>query len=182
MLLRALPFSILLLGITSIWQSVKAETVSDALQACSTETNSLKRLVCFDRIVKNMRQYEGLDDTVARSLPVPTNTVRATPTPTRPIQESNQEIDNFGLEPEPEASTATMVDGKLFAMIMATKQIQSSKYQFTLDNGQIWEQTNAQIGGVPKAGDRVSIESGILGAFFLSKEGANKRFRVKRIQ
>lgn len=168
-------------AVVSFAPSAQAQPISEALQACSAESNSLKRLVCFDCIVKNMRQYDGLDETVATRLPASAPAPKVTAVP-----RTNNEAENFGLKEKAEASFegAQMVDGKLVAMVTSSKQVARNKYQFTLDNGQVWEQTESGVGlgGVPKAGDRVNIKSGMLGAFFISKEGMNKRFRVKRLQ
>lgn len=49
----------------------------------------------------------------------------------------------------------------------------------TLDNGSQWQQKDSQPLRLT-VGMEVTIESGFLGAFFLSHDGVNRRIKVKR--
>lgn len=53
--------------------------------------------------------------------------------------------------------------------------------QYTLDNGQVWEQTDAtSVAGVRKQTPRVKITPGLMGVWYLQIEGLNTRAKVRR--
>ena len=55
--------------------------------------------------------------------------------------------------------------------------------QFTLDNGQVWEQTDGTtLSGVRDSLPQLRITPGIMGAWYLQLEGFNTRARVRRIK
>lgn len=55
--------------------------------------------------------------------------------------------------------------------------------QYTLDNGQVWEQVDgATLGGVRRTDPPVRITPGITGAWYLQVEGSNTRATVRRIK
>ncbi|WP_374604875.1 hypothetical protein [Arenimonas sp.] len=55
--------------------------------------------------------------------------------------------------------------------------------RFTLDNGQVWEVTDSSTRlKVKLTNPEVTIEPGVLGAWYLKVQGYNTRARVKRIK
>ena len=55
--------------------------------------------------------------------------------------------------------------------------------QFTLDNGQVWEQTDtATLAGVRRTDPRVRITPGVGNVWYLQIEGSNTRAKVKRVK
>jgi hypothetical protein len=59
----------------------------------------------------------------------------------------------------------------------------SGRTQFPLENGQIWEQSEASVFSVANLDSpQVVITKGVFGAWFLRIEGYNQRVRVRRIQ
>lgn len=175
---------------------VNAETVSDAIEACTKEKNSLKRLVCFDGVAKNLRSYSKGDDLyqpsqsgTARTLSSPavstaadTNDVSARINQKK-VEEKlkkNNEVDEFGKKSLPKEE-AYIEEGNLIAEVKQVEKLRSNKSRITLTNGQIWQQTDSLKYGVPKAGDKVILEKGLLNSFFIKVEGSKKRIRVKRV-
>lgn len=58
-----------------------------------------------------------------------------------------------------------------------------SRQRYTLENGQVWEQTDsASLAGVRMSNPDVTIRPGMLGAWFLQIEGYNTRAKVRRIE
>ena len=55
------------------------------------------------------------------------------------------------------------------------------RYTFFLDNGQVWEQVETQPGLYVDKNEAITIDPGILGAFFL-KTSKEKYVRVRRLQ
>ena len=54
---------------------------------------------------------------------------------------------------------------------------------YTLQNGQVWEQTEpASLVGVRKTDPKVRIKPGVLGAWFMKIEGYNTQAKVRRIK
>jgi hypothetical protein len=59
----------------------------------------------------------------------------------------------------------------------------SSGRRYTLDNGQVWEQTDAAtLAGVRKNNPRVRIKPGALGAWWMRIDGYNKQAKVQRVE
>lgn len=55
--------------------------------------------------------------------------------------------------------------------------------QYTLDNGQVWEQTDdARVSGVRRQAPGVKITPGLMGVWYLQIDGVNTRAKVRRIK
>ena len=53
--------------------------------------------------------------------------------------------------------------------------------QYTLDNGQVWEQTDdAMVAGVRKQAPQVRITPGLMNVWYLQVDGVNTRAKVRR--
>ena len=174
----------------------QAETLSEALLKCSREQNSLKRLVCFDGVTKDVKQFEDgerpsfvipsyrLSDNnppQAASAPAPRAPVpvpQATP-PTNPVQNAQggayRDEDFFGL---PNELTADNIK-KLYMTITKLKEGPRERLIFTFNNGQVWRQTDYERFNAD-VGDVVYVERGAIGSFWLSGDNVRKRIRVRR--
>lgn len=54
---------------------------------------------------------------------------------------------------------------------------------YRLDNGQEWEQTdNARLEGVRRSNPKVTINSGVMGAWYMRIDGYNTRAKVRRVK
>lgn len=160
--------------------SSQAETLSEALVKCSEQSNSLKRLVCYDRITKNMKQYKGLQQDITQSLPAPApvTSVATPPPPPQPPAATKQLTMEQTFGNENKASEERL--DKIVAGVSEVSKDARKRLIITLDNGQIWRQ--AEGSGISvKAGQTVYVERGALGSFHMSKDGINRRMRVKRI-
>ena len=162
-----------------------AETISQALLDCSKESNTLKRLVCYDRLVKDIKQYED-GELPAFSLPnfevsdsgqnTTTPSASATPRPApRQEQSVNRDADaDFGLARRDEDK-----DKKVYLTIAKIEKSGRRNVLLTFENGQVWRQTDGESYRL-KVGDVVYVERAALGSFVLSKDDIKKRIRVKR--
>lgn len=55
--------------------------------------------------------------------------------------------------------------------------------RYTLENGQVWEQTDAaRLAGVRKTDPKVTIRPGMLGVWWMQIDGYNTRAKVRRIE
>ena len=172
----------------------QSASIQDAMTECSKVSNSLQRLVCYDRLAKSMRQYSGLEQsvsTVSRQPSVPV-TVPRTPVPDRepvtPSQTAQPQASaptvavptaeqEFGLEHK--RDTDEMIS-RINATVTEISTNQFRKRLITLENGQKWRQQDGSTLKI-SVGDRVYVERGALGSFYLSNDKVNKRMKVKRV-
>lgn len=133
-------------------------TLTSQLEQCRTEQNALKRLVCYDEI-----------NTRTAGSPAPQTAER-----THAV--TNPPADNFGKEHRQVA--ADPVD-QLYATVSDISFSPRKELIITLDNGQIWRQNGS--GQFPlQTGERIYIKRGLLGAFYLGKDGRNRTLKVVR--
>lgn len=179
---------------TSFNLQAQASSIQDAMTKCSQVSNSLQRLVCYDRLAKSMRQYTGLEQsvsTVSRQPAVSAPTQRPA-TPERPAVAATQAADPTTLTPSVAVPTAEQEFGlehkrdtdkmisRLYASIAQISTNQYRKRVITLENGQQWRQQDGSTLKIA-VGDRVYIERGSLGSFYMSNDDVNKRMKVKRV-
>ena len=69
---------------------------------------------------------------------------------------------------------------QLRATVVKRKKDPYGKWVITLDNGQVWKQSESASFRFPS--EQVTIERGVLGAFYLRADGQNKSIKVKRQQ
>lgn len=158
--------------------SVQAETLAQAMEKCRSVSNSVKRLVCYDQLAQRANNLEdsGLTEFYANR-PV----VMASPEARRNLDATETQSapqNSFGLEKRMAEQKSEEVS-ELRAVVGKVEETQRGKLIITLQDGQIWRQTDSQILSL-SAGDSITISRGMLGAFYLSKDGRNQSIRVKR--
>ncbi len=180
---RAFSFITLLCSVGAF--SVQAETVGEALQKCRNTDNSLKRLVCYDRVAKSLDQYSGINENVEairplsviqQQKPAPSQVAKATPPPV--ANSSSDPKSEFGLENRKKPTN------QLDSLAVTVSDMSTNlrgKRVVTFSDGSVWQQTDDSLLKI-KIGQAVTIERGVLGAFFLSVEGLNRRMKVKRLK
>ncbi len=162
-----------------------AESLAGALNKCSQVENSLKRLVCYDKLNQQAKGYKD------SKLPTgirsgnnyqagnyqPKNSNQAAAPAGTPTNNMASAEDKFGLPliqlVEKDQATS------LTAQVREVKKTPRGKLIITLENGQIWKQTDSDR-LLLRAGDSVNIERGLLGAFFLKTAAGTSRIKVKR--
>ena len=172
--------------------SAQQGSIAVAIEKCSSEKSSLKRLMCFDRMAKSMRQYSGLEQSLTTAMPpiaaspiqpqppakLPVPAVAAAPQGAVESASAPSGEQVFGLEHKQD--TDEMIS-KLYGYVTdVTKSIRGMSI-ITIDNGQVWRQNDGSALKV-KVGETVYIERGVLGAFYLGKDDLNRRMKVKREQ
>jgi hypothetical protein len=162
--------TILVLACTVCFNATGKELISE-LQKCQDQENALKRLVCFDEATKDLSQSD-------RAI-VPTIQAHSKPSsPQKPAVVNDNTPTQFGLEHK--ADTDALPD-TIFAAVTTLKKNTYKKYTISLDNGQVWTQSDNERLRL-SVGENVYIKRGMLGAFYMSKEGVNQRIRVKRVK
>lgn len=146
-----------------------ADTLEDALQHCRSIMPSADRLSCYDAIPPK-----------APSVP---SAVAETPTPvtathtTAPAMQTRL-VDYFGFE---EKAIAKQMPDTIDVEI-ADVSTNNGKLTITLNNGQIWRQTDNKLYHYKTEDGQAYIQRGALSSFFFSQQGVKTRIRVKRLQ
>ncbi|WP_202844440.1 hypothetical protein [Luteimonas saliphila] len=87
------------------------------------------------------------------------------------VVEKNRGFFHFGSEEPIEANIVGEFNGF------------GSRKRYRLDNGQVWEQTDAAtLAGVRKSNPKVRIKPGLMGAWWMSIDGYNTRAKVQRVE
>ena len=162
----------------------QAETLAEAVEKCRLVSNSLKRLVCYDQLAQRANTLEDSDlaelynnRPVYREVQVPVDGQRPAPAPQARDPESS-----FGLELEIQREAKRKSEKEVSEITAVVGKVEESlrgKLIITLADGQVWRQTDNEDLKI-KAGQTVTISRGMLGAFYLKKQGTNSRIRVKR--
>jgi hypothetical protein len=143
---------VVLLASASVPAQALNNPLADGLRRCAGEADQAKRLACFD--------------TLAATLP-------------------KVEADQFGLTADiarkrNPAGERQVAEAVLPGKIVALREAAEGKLVFTLDNQQVWVQTEVNSRIQFAVGDVVHIEHGAMGSLWLAAEKGRKT-RVKRI-
>ena len=142
----------LLLEVTIAPAWAVSDALTDGMRHCAAQSDQAQRLACFDALVATLPKIEA---------------------------------DRFGMtadiankrDPESERRTKEAV---LPGKIASLGQGPRGEYIFTLDNGQVWIQSEVEQNKKFAVGDAVHIEHGAMGSLWLAADRARKT-RVKRI-
>lgn len=163
--------------------SLHAETIADAVEACAKIESSIKRLACFDKLASKAAGFEDVVlpsraiNSVASPLPqTETSAAMMNVPPATAEAEVNEKTKTFGLENR-------VVKSDVDSVVFTVTEIRNNARKrsvFTMDDGSVWEQSDDTQLRV-EVGEQVTVSRGVLGSFFLGKDGVNRRIRVKRI-
>jgi hypothetical protein len=148
-------------------------TLAQSTVDCSTVVEDRARLKCYDE--QAARQKKA----AAAASPAPA----AASKPARATSPSS----DFGLNEEAlrKRQAASNPDTpkdpeQLVARVAAVAKKPRGEFRITLDDGQVWEETQHSSSSIPPGvGDTVTIKRGLLGSYFLER-GAGLALRVKR--
>jgi hypothetical protein len=144
--------AVILLGCVSVSADALTNPLAEGLRRCASETDQTKRLACFDALAATLPKLEA---------------------------------DQFGLtadiarqrDPVGERQAA---DAVLPGKIVALSQGPHGEFIFTLDNQQVWIQSQLDNRFRFAVGDEVRIEHGAMGALWLAADKGRKT-KVRRI-
>jgi hypothetical protein len=155
---------ILLIGPNSLW----AQTLPAALHSCAKIADGTARLACFD--------HEVARDSVTDPPGKESTPVSLSPEEKLGLSERRvQQLESKGTA-QPQGIS------ELQAHIVRTSPGRDGRDVFELDNGQTWQQTEAQLSFTARPGDAVTITKGALGSFWLTKSPSQQATRVKRLR
>ena len=146
------------------------------------------RLGCFDALAAETTHAVATAPPPTDALAAPAAAVavaRSDSPPAEPaagaVPEAEPISDEVGLSrikgsntPEPQQYSATVTK--------CEENKQSGQYYFFLENGQVWQQSQSGRLVYRAENPRVVIKRGMLGGYYLSVDGVNRRVRVKRLK
>ncbi|RUO63894.1 hypothetical protein SAMN06297229_1946 [Pseudidiomarina planktonica] len=174
-------FVVVLAGIS---HSTKAQAQSvdpEQLAACAAIGNSLKRLVCYDEVVTGSGVATVASQGASNS--ATTGAARAEQASQGRSQRGGKSERADGRNLEEEFGKAVEVERlkRLDVEIASKKQTPRGQWIITLENGQVWKQTDYRKHVLPTEASYF-IEAGVSTNFFLGRKGSNSRVSVERIE
>ena len=141
-------------SLTTCMTQAQTQTIPDLIMNCSKETDSLKRLVCYDNVagkvekmspvVENMKTSEPIRDIPPSPASVSTKTqkvaVADVVTSESKTEERPETISQFGMEHKIVRENS---EEKIYAHVSSIKKDRYGKFSVKLDNGQSWKQTDS---------------------------------------
>lgn len=156
---KILVTTLLLLATPSFASTINVQ----ALEACSLIENDFKRLMCYDKVISREAITGSQKDATSKLSQ----------------SKSVKPKDTFGLENR-KKEEAVKID-KLRAKVTKIKTNQIGYRTFTLDNGQVWRQTDTDSFSAKK-GDEIIITRGVFNSFKMKKANNNRTVQVKRVR
>jgi hypothetical protein len=164
--MRVVGIAVVLCAATSL----AGAQVSESLRACAHESDGAQRLACYDREIARLTAPAAARDAAP-------STAASAP--------KSAPAEEFGLTGERvrklKAKEGHVEPKALTAHIAAVAQLPYGRRRLTLDNAQVWEQTEEDWGFNPQSGATATITRGALGGFWMATEG-HPQVRVKRIR
>jgi hypothetical protein len=101
-----------------------------------------------------------------------------------PVAELPQGEEAFGKDEEMQRAVTTLqrVPEEIRSRIRGEFKGWRGKTRFTLENGQVWEQTGSGVFALIADSPAVTIRRGAFGTYFLKVDGYNSRTKVARVQ
>jgi hypothetical protein len=157
------------------WPGDRPSQLPANVAACASIQDGAQRARCYDREVAALSKA-----------PLPTSPAVAPESPPSFAVPAPPPPADFGVDslnrkartiPEPVAAT-------LQATVSTVREAQPGLYVLTLDNGQVWSQSESRTGFELKAGDSVSIKKGTMGSYRLwgTASGSWNWVRVIRVR
>jgi len=144
------------------------------MRACETEQNDSRRLACYDRALGRTP-----NEPLHTAAPPP-QAQSAAPGPAAAALAEQQ----FGMNPElarkQAGAEAVPRLKEIHGRVIALSRRHQGEPVVTLDNGQVWEAKQGEMGDTLKVGDVVTIWTGAMGSYHLSV--GHRSIGVTRVQ
>jgi hypothetical protein len=151
-----------------------ADATLEAARRCVQLTDSLQRLVCFDRAFAAAPAQEQVATPVAPMAAAPAIAPVAVVAPSLGDENLKRARDPAA-QAEPKSLTAK---------VAALRETRKDVFRITLDNGQVWQQMDLESMFYLKVGDLVQVDKGLMGGYRMAKTGNSRSgwARVTRIK
>jgi hypothetical protein len=181
-----------------------ANTLLDELSICAKNNDSSQRLVCYDKLIKetkNSQPKQRQDSSKVTTTKKVDNVVQLAqknqseiilagskiskelsvvqPQPTTVVNNTiKQQQAKFGDENKQRSEDLIQ---QIRATIVEVQKAPRGELVLTLDNGQVWRQSDSTRLRLRK-GQVVIIKRAALGSFFIGKKNTNRLMRAKRVK
>jgi hypothetical protein len=151
-----------------------------AAQACTRITDGAPRLACYDAAFGLAKPPSAPQSPATQQSPSAQQSSGTQQSPARKPDALARFGDTGQLHPE--RKSMTDLPKNVTAQVQQVTPLAKSLYQVTLDNGQVWQTTQADWAIAFRAGDRVTISRLPLGGYQISVAGNNLSIGAKRIK
>ncbi len=153
---------------------LSAHADSTDIDHCKRIENDTQRLACYDELFQQTAA-DKVENTDTES------TTQESPEASFGPQGESAAVAEFGAEPVKEPPVTTIE-----ARLVGDFNGWSGKTVFTLDNGQVWQQTNNYIRDYkprsPIPQPKVTISKGMIGSYNMRVQGVKRIVQVKRVK
>lgn len=132
-----------------------------AAQACARLDDDAARLSCYDAAMGRVKAARGATKPQSAQPPDPPNAVGSVPQA------------KFGDDGRLHTETQPRPPKNLSAQVREVMPLPAGLYRLTLDNGQVWDTTEADSALAFKANDAVTISRRVLGGYEIFLAGHN---------
>lgn len=171
---------------SAIWLAVpmaSAQQSSD-LKACAAIEDSLERLVCYDNLAKDKdgkQRGKAKGEQMRNQRADERAAEQAQRRAEKEVKKTKpQANDRFGLEHKND--DADEPADRIEVEVANRREDPYGNWVITLQNGQVWKQTESESYFGWPDDERYFIERGAFNSFYFSREGSNRRFRVQRVK
>lgn len=181
MALAGLTFAALAGG-AALAASTEVRSTLEAVNACSSEPDAAKRLACYDAAGPRVRSALNVateEDQFSLFGLFESDGSSTSREATRP--------EDFGNRLPEDGVQVVESGGVITEITLALADVAKNgagKDVFVLENGQVWrakERQSLRLPTDPK-GVKVNIRQGMMGAYYISREGTNKSIPVERVK
>lgn len=178
------------LAVAALMSASAAYAQQNEMQRCAAIEDSLERLVCYDNLAEKHQQMGHMMS--ANKGSEKGQKMRAEKAQKRAERKHDKAMNKakrgqkmessesrFGMEHRSNPDDENL--DKIIVEVAERSEGPYGKWTITLKNGQVWKQTE-DVGYFSWDEDTYYIERGALNSFFFGREGANRRFRVKRVK
>ena len=169
------------LALSAVAPCGASEALPASLRACVVETDADRRLACYDKEVARLINEQEHSDVVppaeAGSAAQSHQAIEPRPDAGLHGPKRSSAEDQFGGRPKDAGGEPKLQ--RLQARIVTISYRPRGRLGLGLDNGQVWEQSEEGPDLKLKVGDVVTIQTGLLGAYWLSAY-SHRAIKVQR--
>jgi hypothetical protein len=174
-------------GLVASESAMACDSLLTIVRSCATRADDVARLKCYDQAVAGFSAAAD-GDSRCTNVAAPGAPVNATSSPIQPQTppvELNS-VEQFGLTAgqvlRKESTGKFPAAQQLTAHIVTMSPGRGGRLVVRLDNNQVWEQTENGPDLLMAVGDTVTIDRGVLGAYWLSAHSRHAQIKVRRTQ
>lgn len=164
------PLALLaLLALSAAFAPVHAQSITPALKGCMTVPDGQRRLACYDLEMRRITGAASISSTPSASMSsrssVPAGSPPAAPASPPAASPTASPQKQFGLPPT--ADRERRLPSRITARVASATRQASGRYIITLENGEVWLQTEDDLGFAPRRGSAISIKRGVLNSYWM---------------